>query len=261
MTERRSPSSAMAAPLVVLMVRTSGSKAFDGAGLVGVYFEEVLGAGHRQHRLDAFLDARELQLTAGVDHLTIQVHEAADGRAVHVRHGTEVDHNPLLTRGDQLADGGGEVAEDWIHQARLADPDDRDRALLLCFDIHHQTPVRVVLLLRGSLSPGPVGLYSFPRSLRICRASSVRPRLIRDLTVPSGRRNWSAISWYDSSWMSRMRTAVRRVSGSAESACLSSITRSRCSSAATGLGSAAAGASSPASTSRSIVSRSLRTLR
>ena len=40
----------------------------------------------------------------------------------------------------------------------------------------------------------PVGLYSLPRSFRICRASSVRPRLIRDFTVPSGRRRRSAIS-------------------------------------------------------------------
>ena len=33
------------------------------------------------------------------------------------------------------------------------------------------------------------------RSFRICRANSVRPRLIRDLTVPSGSRSLSAISW------------------------------------------------------------------
>ena len=40
----------------------------------------------------------------------------------------------------------------------------------------------------------PLGPKSSPRSFRIWRASSVRPRLIRDLTVPSGSRSWSAIS-------------------------------------------------------------------
>src|SRR5688572_22882301 len=83
-TASRSPSSLSAAPVVIVMVRISGSEAFDGAGFVGVYLDEVLRAGHREHRLDALLDAGELERAAGGARLPVQIHEAADRRAVHV---------------------------------------------------------------------------------------------------------------------------------------------------------------------------------
>ena len=41
-----------------------GPEALDGRRLVGVDLEEVLRAGHRQHRLDALLHARQLQRAA-----------------------------------------------------------------------------------------------------------------------------------------------------------------------------------------------------
>src|SRR5829696_8628605 len=81
-TARRSPSSVSAAPVVNLMVRISGSEAFDGAGFVGVYLDEVLGPGHRQHRLDPLLDAGQLQGAAGGARLAVEIHQAADGGAV-----------------------------------------------------------------------------------------------------------------------------------------------------------------------------------
>src|SRR5206468_11158050 len=77
-TDSRSPSRAMSVPLVVLIVCMLDPEAFDGGRLVGVYLDEVLRAGHREHCLDALLDAGELQVTAGAVHLAIQVHEAAD---------------------------------------------------------------------------------------------------------------------------------------------------------------------------------------
>src|SRR6266487_2091687 len=81
MIARRSPSSAIDSPLVVLIVRISGPEALDGARLVGVDFDEVLRPGQVEHRLDAFLHARQLQLTAGAVRLPIQVHQAPDRQA------------------------------------------------------------------------------------------------------------------------------------------------------------------------------------
>src|SRR5690349_14918481 len=80
-TASRSPSSASDAPVVNLMVRISGSEAFNGAGFVGVHLDEVLRSRHRQHRLDAFLDARELERAAGGVGLAVEIHQAADRRA------------------------------------------------------------------------------------------------------------------------------------------------------------------------------------
>src|SRR5215203_1550187 len=74
----RSPSSVNGAPVVSLIVRISGSEAFDGAGLIRVYLDEILRPGHRQHRLDSLLHAGELQRAAGGAGLAIQVHQAAD---------------------------------------------------------------------------------------------------------------------------------------------------------------------------------------
>src|SRR5438445_11099298 len=124
MTASRSPSRVTAAPLVVLMVRMLSPEAFDGGRLVGVYLDEILRAGHRRHCLDPLLDARELEVPAGVVDLPVQIHEAADGRAVDVGHRRQVDEDVVLPGGDQRADRRGEIAEDGIHQPRLADADD-----------------------------------------------------------------------------------------------------------------------------------------
>src|SRR5215475_6290192 len=93
MMARRSPSRVMLAPVVVLISRISDSEASDGARLVGMDFDEVLRAGHRQHRLDALLDVRELELASGAADLTVQIHQAADSRAVYVGDGREVDQD------------------------------------------------------------------------------------------------------------------------------------------------------------------------
>src|SRR5687767_11627838 len=75
-TVRRSPSSGSLAPFVILIVRMRlRSEAFDGAGLIGVYLNEILSAGHREHRLDPLLDARELERSTGGGRLPVKVHQ------------------------------------------------------------------------------------------------------------------------------------------------------------------------------------------
>src|SRR3954451_2612710 len=84
-TVRRSPSSGSAAPVVNVIVRMRlGPEAFDGAGLVRVYLDEILRAGHGQHGFDPLLDPGQLQRAASGIGLTIEIHEAADRRAVDV---------------------------------------------------------------------------------------------------------------------------------------------------------------------------------
>src|SRR5688500_10597648 len=83
-TAMRSPSSVSAAPVVNLTVRISGSEAFDGAGFVRVYLDEILRPRHRQHRFHALLDAGQLERPAGGIGLAVEIHQAADRRAVHV---------------------------------------------------------------------------------------------------------------------------------------------------------------------------------
>src|SRR5436190_13600779 len=78
----RSPSRSSGAPFVSLIVRMSGSEAFDGARFVGVYLDEILRSGHRQHRFDALLHAGELQRAAGGGRLAVEIHQAANRRAV-----------------------------------------------------------------------------------------------------------------------------------------------------------------------------------
>src|SRR5215470_15395093 len=107
MMARRSPSSAMLAPVVVLISCISDSEASDGARLVGMDFDEVLRAGHRQHRLDALLDVRELELSSGAADLAVQIHEAADGRTVDVGDRREVDQDVAVAARHERGDGGG----------------------------------------------------------------------------------------------------------------------------------------------------------
>ena len=76
-------------------------EALDGGRLVGVDLDEVLRAGQRQHRFDALLDAGQLQVAAGVVNLAVQVHQAADRRAVHIGDRCQVDENLAATAGDE----------------------------------------------------------------------------------------------------------------------------------------------------------------
>src|SRR5438552_17557602 len=110
-TARRSPSSVTGAPLVVLMVRMLSPEALDGARLVGVYLDEILRAGHRQHRLDALLDARELEMAAGVVHLTVEIHEAADRGAVDVGDRREIDQDLAPAGADERGHRRREVRQ------------------------------------------------------------------------------------------------------------------------------------------------------
>src|SRR5439155_21369472 len=103
MTASRSPSSGISAPVVVLMVRMLSPEALDGARLVRVNLDEVLRAGHRQHRLDPLLDARQLEVPARVRHLAVQVHQAPDGGAVDIRDRCEIDQDIAAAGGDERA--------------------------------------------------------------------------------------------------------------------------------------------------------------
>src|SRR5215213_9664226 len=115
-TVSRSPSSLSAAPVVSLMVRISGSEAFDGAGFVGVHLDEVLRAGHRQHRLDPLLHAGQLEGAPGGARLAVEIHQAADRGAVHVADRREIDDDAALARRDQLLHRGGELRQQRIHE-------------------------------------------------------------------------------------------------------------------------------------------------
>src|SRR4029079_13152592 len=101
----------------------------------------------------------------------------------------------LATR-DERRDGRREVGEHGVHQTRLAHADDREALGECGGHFHPLTPLRV------PVPPPPWGprrelsaccSYCVFKRL-ICRASSVRPRLIRDFTVPSGMCSVSAIS-------------------------------------------------------------------
>src|SRR6185436_3761047 len=194
MTARRSPSSAISVPLVVLMVCISGPENFDPRLLVGVNLDEILRAGQRQHRFDALLHAGQLQMATGGRDLPVEIHEAPDRRAVHVGDRREVDQDFPAVLTQQGGDHGGELRENRIHQAVFADPYDADAAGVIRVDVHLKAPVR------ERPFDDPPGLKSAPRNFRIWRASSFRPRLMRDFTVPSGRSSVSAISWYVRSW-------------------------------------------------------------
>src|SRR5262245_48593882 len=104
MMASRSPSSTISAPVVVLMMRMLHLEALESGGLVRVDFDEVLGAGHRQHRFDAALDAGELEVSAGPADLPVEIHQAADGGAVDVGDGRQIDQDLRPSRRDQAGD-------------------------------------------------------------------------------------------------------------------------------------------------------------
>src|SRR5215213_1860522 len=82
--DNRSPSSETSAPVDVLIVRMLAPEALNSAGFVCVQFEKVLRAGHRQHRLDALLDAGQLERRSGGGCVAVQIREARDRRGGHV---------------------------------------------------------------------------------------------------------------------------------------------------------------------------------
>src|SRR6267142_2296587 len=116
-TDSRSPSSVSAAPVESLMMRISGSEAFDGARLVRVYLDEVLRARHREHGLDALLDARELERAPGGTGLPVQVHQASDRRAVDVAHRGKVDDDAAFAGCNQFLHRRRKLREEGVHQS------------------------------------------------------------------------------------------------------------------------------------------------
>ena len=67
-----------------------------------MHLDEVLRAGHGQHRLDPLLDAGELERAAGGAGLAVEIHQAADRGAVDVADRREVDDDLALAGGDEL---------------------------------------------------------------------------------------------------------------------------------------------------------------
>ena len=122
-------------------------------------------------------------------HLAVEIHQAADRGAVDVGDRRQIDEDVAVAGGDQAGDGGGEVGEQRIHQAGLADADDATAPACSVVTFINTLPCA------GDRRPTRPPVRRAPRSCAICRASSVRPRLMRDLTVPSGSCSWSAISW------------------------------------------------------------------
>ena len=218
-------------------------------GFVGVDLEEVLRPGHRQHRFHALLDAGELERAAGGGGLAVQIHQAADGGAVDVGDGGQVEQHLALAAADERRDGVGELRQERIHQARLVDADDGDALIAVGGQVHPDTPVF-----------GTASCCS--RSCWIWRASSVRPRLMRDFTVPSGRSQpvgdllvgqlLDVAQHHRGAQRRRQPVERRRAAGARGRAA-----RARLSALRPG----ATGVRSAGSTSRLIVSRSLRTLR
>src|SRR6188768_3845709 len=84
MTASASPSSSIGVPDVVLIVRMASLRSSRGPTPVGMDLEKVVRTGHRQHRFDTLLNAGQLEGAARGDGLAVEVHEAADRRAVDV---------------------------------------------------------------------------------------------------------------------------------------------------------------------------------
>ena len=210
MTVSRSPSSGTSAPVVSLIVRIGlRSEAFDGAGLVGVYLDEVLRPGHRQHRLDALLDAGQLQRAAGGRWSAGRDPSGSRWWRCRRSRPTTGRRSPSARPAAmQLRHRGREFGEQRIHQPRLADADDGDAAGVFGGEIHSAAPDSRLRRARlrgvGCLSSQPLQLT------RQLEPAAVDARLHGAFRQPSR----SAISWYDNSCRSRSTTAVRSVAGS-----------------------------------------------
>jgi hypothetical protein len=101
-----------------------------------VDLDEVLRPGHRQHRLDALLNARQLEMSAAAADLTVEIHQAADRGAVDVGDRREIDQDLAPPCGEEASDRCREVRQDRIHQPRFGDPDNGHGAGLLGGDVH-----------------------------------------------------------------------------------------------------------------------------
>src|SRR5690606_10269202 len=125
--------------------------------------------------------ARQLERAAGRRGLAVEIHEAADRGAVHVADPGQVEDEPAVAVRDQPFGGVREIAEHGIGQPWLADGEHGNAIDAGGREIH-------------SRAPGGTGWAISDCSRTSWRASSSRPRLMRDLTVPSGRLSRSAIS-------------------------------------------------------------------
>src|SRR5687768_3726275 len=173
----RSPSRLIAAPVLVFMLRMIDlSEALDGRCRVRMNLEELIRAREREHRLDAAPQAGELERRTGGGGLPVQIHEAADRGAVEVVNAGEIDHDFACASGDLTCHHRRELRQRRVHEPRGPRVYDDDIARLFARHVHSYSP------------------FSFARSASICFASSPRPRLMRDLTVPSATPSCSAIS-------------------------------------------------------------------
>ena len=121
----------------------------------------------------------------------MQIHQAAYRRAVDMITGVmsmRMSRDAPPRRGLFIA--GREVAEDRIHRGAVsADANDRHAPACSVVTCINMLPCASDA---GGRPAGAVVLAA--QLLRIWRASPARPRLIRDLTVPSGSSSRSAIS-------------------------------------------------------------------
>ncbi len=128
-------------------------------------FQEVLRAGHREHRLDALLDAAEFQ---GVPRRRWPGGRDPSGsRCWRCRYSSPPRgrRRPSCRRRSAADDTEpGEVREKRIHQPRLADADDRDISRASDREVHSSTP-RPAVARSPPMNPAPVGLLSKPQDL------------------------------------------------------------------------------------------------
>ena len=203
------------------------------------------------------LDAGQLQVAAAAVHLAVEIHQAADRRAVHVGDRRQVDQDVALARGDQAGDGGREIGEHRIHQPRLADADDARpcRSVRLSHSSVGSRARAIVCRSSRRLSSCPRSLRNLPRQLG---PAAVDARLDRALRQPQPVGDLLVRQLLDVAHQHR-RAQRRRAAPPAPAA---AAPRDRAARAPPpGPGRATPAPARSASTSRSIVSRSLRTLR
>src|SRR5687767_14666680 len=95
-TPRMSPSSSSSNPVLRRTLRIAFPlptrlEGLERGDLFAVDVDELVHAGHGDHGLDPRLDPGELHGAVPILHQAVDVHEAPDGRAVHVGDGLEVD--------------------------------------------------------------------------------------------------------------------------------------------------------------------------
>src|SRR5262245_31652683 len=97
-TPSRSPSSSSTKPVDRRTLRIGPGLALapelvEGILLLAVDRDDLVDAGHRDHRLDARLQARELEHARLLLQQPVDVHQAPDRGAVDVGHRLQIDHH------------------------------------------------------------------------------------------------------------------------------------------------------------------------